>query len=108
MWLIRQCIEHWRGSGTLWTVPDLVTAAELAPPPAGPDELIDVEDSELMLAGRMPERINAQRIKRGLKPLDESAGNAPEFASLVFHSLAACYSKVLDRISFHSGKEFKR
>lgn len=108
MWLIRQCIEHWSGDGTVWAVPDLVAAAELTPPPAGADDLIDVEDPELMLAGRMPERINTQRIKRGLKPIDESVRNAPEFASLIFHSLATCYARVLERISFHSGKEFKR
>ena len=34
--------------------------------------------------------------------------NAPVFASLIFHSLAARYAKVLDRVAFHSGKKLKR
>lgn len=112
MWLIRECIEHWRTADGKdrppWLVPELITAAEQIPPPADLNELIDIEDAELLLAGRMPERINLQRIRRGLKPLDESCGNAPEFASLIFHSLAGCYAKVLERIAFHSGKKLKR
>ena len=30
------------------------------------------------------------------------------FASLIFHSLAARYAEVLERVAFHSGKELKR
>jgi rhamnulokinase len=30
------------------------------------------------------------------------------FASLIFHSLAARYAKVLDRVALHSGKKLKR
>ncbi len=30
------------------------------------------------------------------------------FANLIFHSLAARYAKVLDRVAFHSGKKLKR
>ena len=30
------------------------------------------------------------------------------FASLIFHSLAARYAKVLERVAFHSGKSLKR
>jgi rhamnulokinase len=61
-----------------------------------------------LLAGRLLERINTQRCSRGLKPLDESPDAAPEFASLIFHSLAARYAEVLDRIALHSGKQLKR
>ena len=63
-----------------------------------------MDDPELMLAGRMLERINAQRKARGLEPLDESPDGAPVFASLIFHSLAARYAEVLERIALHSGK----
>jgi rhamnulokinase len=56
----------------------------------------------------MPQRINAQRVRKGLEALDESPENAPMFASLIFHSLAARYAKVLDRVAFHSGKKLKR
>ena len=105
MWLIRQCIEKWSADGHVWTVPELVKEAEKIPKPYG---LLDVDDPDLLLAGRMPERINAQRVRKGLEALDESPENAPMFASLIFHSLAARYAKVLDRVAFHSGKKLKR
>ena len=105
MWLIRQCVDRWAADGQAWTVPELVAAAEKVPKPQG---LLDVDDPELLLAGRMPQRINAQRIRKGFEVLVESAENAPEFASLIFHSLAARYAKVLDRVGFHSGKQLKR
>jgi rhamnulokinase len=105
MWLVRQCIETWVADGRTWTVPELVAAAEKIAKPQG---LLDVDDPDLLLAGRMPQRINAQRVRKGLEALDEGPENAPEFASLIFHSLAARYAKVLDRVAFHSGKKLKR
>jgi rhamnulokinase len=105
MWLIRQCIETWTAEGRTWTVPELVAAAEKTAKPQG---LLDVDDPDLLLAGRMPQRINAQRVRKGFEALDERPENAPEFASLIFHSLASRYAKVLDRVAFHSGKKLKR
>ena len=105
MWLIRQCIDKWAEAGRVWTVEELVAAAEVV---ENPDGLIDVDEADLLLAGRMPQRINAQRLRKGLKPLDEGVENAPVFASLIFHSLAARYAEVLHRVSFHTGKKLKR
>lgn len=105
MWLIRQCMDKWAVDGRAWTVPDLVAAAEKMAKPHG---LLDVDDPDLLLAGRMPQRINAQRTRKGLERLDEGPDAAPAFASLIFHSLAARYAKVLDRVAFHSGKKLKR
>ena len=104
MWLIRQCIDQW-AAGRAWTVPELVAAAEGVAKPQG---LLEVDDPDLLLSGRMPHRINVQLQRRGLQPLAESAENAPAFASLIFHSLAARYTEVLGRVAFHSGKELKR
>jgi rhamnulokinase len=106
MWLIRQCMDWWAAAGGReWTVPELVAAAEAAGKPQG---LLEVDDPDLLLAGKMPQRINAQLRRRGLAPLDESPENAPAFASLIFHSLAERYAEVLERVAFHSGKELKR
>src|SRR5229473_113410 len=105
MWLIRQCIDKWAEDGRVWAVPELVAAAEAVAKPHG---LLDVDDPDLLLAGRMPQRINAQRVRKGLEALDEKPENAPVFAILIFHSLAARYAKVLDRVAFHSGKKLKR
>ncbi len=105
MWLVRQCIERWAADGRVWTVPELVTGAEKTAKPHG---LLDVDDPDLLLSGRMLERINAQRVRKGFEVLDERPDNAPAFASLIFHSLASRYAKVLDRVAFHSGKKLKR
>jgi rhamnulokinase len=105
MWLIRQCIDAWAEAGRVWTVQELVAAAEMV---EKPDGLIEVDDADLLLAGQMPKRINAQRLRVGLEPLDEGGANAPAFASLIFHSLAARYAEVLDRVAFHTGKKLKR
>jgi rhamnulokinase len=105
MWLVRQCIEKWALDGRTFTVQELVAAAEKIAKPQG---LLDVDDPDLLLAGRMPQRINAQRKRKGFEVLDERPENAPMFASLIFHSLATRYAKVLDRVAFHSGKKLKR
>jgi rhamnulokinase len=105
MWLIRQCMNQWAEDGRVWTVTELVAAAEKV---AKPEGLLDVDEPDLLLAGRMPQRINAQRIRKGLGPLDEGLENAPAFASLIFHSLAARYAEVLDRVALHGGKKLKR
>ena len=70
MWLIRQCMDKWAAAGREWTVPELVAAAEGAPKPQA---LLEVDDLDLLLAGKMPHRINAQLQRRGLQPLDEGA-----------------------------------
>jgi rhamnulokinase len=105
MWLVRQCIEKWASDGRTFTVQELVAAAEKIAKPQG---LLDVDDPDLLLAGRMPQRINAQRKRKGFEVLDERPENAPMFASLIFHSLATRYAKVLDQVAFHSGKKLKR
>ena len=46
--------------------------------------------------------------RRDMTALDESAEGAPVFASLIFHSLAARYAEVLERVALHSGKRLRR
>lgn len=111
MWLIRQCCEEWSRAGKAWPIADLCEAAERVPCPPEwlkREGLLDVDDPELLLPERMPQRINAQRAKRGLAALDETPANAPQFASLIFHSLAARYAEVLDRVAALTGKRLKR
>ncbi|HWB32079.1 MAG TPA: FGGY-family carbohydrate kinase [Acidobacteriaceae bacterium] len=105
MWLIRQCLEDWAAHGHTWEIAELCAAAEKVPCPEG---LLDVDEADLLLPERMPQRINAQRAKHNLPALDESPANAPQFASLIFHSLAARYAKVLDRVATLTGKRLKR
>ena len=105
MWLIRQCMDEWAARGRKWEIAALCAEAEKV---RRPDGLLDVDDPDLVLPERMPQRINAQRAKRGLVALDESPANAPQFASLIFHSLAARYAEVLDRVAALTGKRLKR
>jgi rhamnulokinase len=105
MWLIKQCIDAWAAGGRVWGVPELISAAEKVVCPRG---TLDVDDPDLLLVGGMPQRINAQRVRAGLKPLDENPESAPAFASLIFHSLAARYAEVLNRVALHSGRKLKR
>jgi rhamnulokinase len=105
LWLLRQCLLTWEEQGARWTVEALTAAAAQVPRPAG---LLEVDDPELLLPGNMPLRINAQRESMGLKPLDVRPENAPAFASLIFHSLAARYAAVLRSVASHSGKDLKR
>ncbi len=92
MWILRQCIEHWAHSGTNWTVEQLVERAQQKPKP---NALLDMDDPDLLPPGNMPARINAQRRHMGLPQIAEFAENAPEFANLIFHSLAQKYAQVL-------------
>lgn len=104
-WLLRQCMESWAGAGAHWTVQDLIAAAEVMDAPAG---LVDVDHPDFVAVGRMTEKINAHLERAGLQRLDEGPENAPAFANLIFHSLAARYAQVLRRVEMHSGKRLKR
>jgi rhamnulokinase len=105
MWLLRQCIEHWRSQGQPWTVEQLVEASASVDAPEG---LLDVDDPDLLLPGDMPGRINAQLKRSGQTVIPEDAGMAPMMTSLILHSLAARYAAVLENATSISGKTFKR
>jgi rhamnulokinase len=105
MWLIEECIRHWRTLGKDWSVTSLIEACRSLP---APKANLDVEHGELLLAGRIPQRINSVLKLSGHAPLPEDPGSAPHFASLIFHSLAARYTEILRNISDVAGKKFRR
>jgi rhamnulokinase len=105
MWLLRQCIEHWRSQGQTWTVEQLVDASANV---GAPEHRLDVDDPDLLLPGDMPARINAQLKRSGQNAIPEGAGMAPTMTRLVLHSLAARYAAVLESATSISGKTFKR
>ena len=67
-----------------------------------------MDDPELLLPGNMPARINAQLARSGKALLPETAGPAPQFANLIFHSLAARYAAVLRDLAAITGKKLRR
>ena len=107
MWLIRQCIETWEVEGHTWQIADLIVEARGVSGFAR-EELIVVDDPELLLPGRMPQRINEQRARRSLPPLSTAAAHAPQLASLIFQSLASRYAEVLQQIGSLSHKPLRR
>ena len=105
MWLLKQCMDEWAAAGQPWSVAELTDAAEVVGPPDG---MIDLDDPSLLLHGHMLGRINAQRSRQQLPPLDISPENAPQFASLFFHSLATKYAQIFRRVETLTGKHLKR
>lgn len=101
MWLLKQCMDTWAAAGSVFTVEELVAAAEREPRSAA---LLDVADEQLGLVGNMPARINAQLRANGHAPLDESPAAAPRMAALIFQSLAAAYAAALERLRQYTGR----
>lgn len=100
MWLLRQCMNRWDQEG-VWPLPELIAAAGRLPEPEGQ---LDLDDPALLPPGDMNARINAQLSRMGLAPLSERCDAAPQYASLIFHSLAARYASLLEEIEQMTGE----
>jgi rhamnulokinase len=105
MWLLRQCMETWAAEGVQLDIAKLVEAASQE---VAPKFLLDVDDPDLLLSGRMPQRINAQLHRRNLPELSEHPADAPAMAAFIFHSLAARYAQVLKNVVEITGKPLRR
>jgi rhamnulokinase len=105
MWLLRQCMETWAAEGAQINIASLVEAAEHIP---ALDYNLDVDDPDLLLAGRMPQRINAQLHRRKLPEFSTAPEDAPALAAFLFRSLAARYAEVLAGVTEITGKQFRR
>jgi rhamnulokinase len=105
MWLLRQCMEYWQRLGCGWTITELIQeCAKLS----SPDQPVDVDDSELLLPGDMPERINEQRKRKGYDSIPYGNFGIPVMANAIFHGLAARYAQVLADIQAITAKRIKR
>jgi rhamnulokinase len=105
MWLLKQTLNQLCPSGNLWPMPELVAAAEQVD---APDELLEVDDPSLWGQGNMASRINAQLSIRNLETIEEHFSSMPEFASLIFHSLAHRYAEVLAHLEEITNKPLRR
>ncbi len=105
MWLLRQCVEHWKSQGYVWTVEQLIAACANLD---APKHLFDVDQPELLLPGDMPARINAQLKHAGRTAIPDGPEAGPQMANLIFHSLAARYAAVLQSAMSISGRNLKR
>jgi rhamnulokinase len=91
MWLLRQCMHGW-DRDRAWGVTELIAEARRLP---APDDLLNLDDPALLPPGDMMARINEQRRRLGHAPLLEGCDAAPQYANLIFHSLAARYGSLL-------------
>jgi rhamnulokinase len=105
MWLIKQCLDSWANDGRPWKIEELVERAANVAPSAG---TIDVDAEPLLLDGQMPQRINRELELRGLKQIEDVAGNEPLFARLVFESLATRYADALSDLRALTGRKVSR
>ena len=100
MWLLRQCMNTWdqeRG----WKLAELIREARRLP---APDRVLDLDDPALLPPGDMTARINAQRERQGSAPLPAGCEDAPHYANLIFHSLAARYGSLIGEIAEMTGQ----
>jgi rhamnulokinase len=104
MWLLRQCMEHWRSQGQVWTIEQLLEACANVD---APEYLIDVDDPDLLLPGDMSARINAQLERSGQASIPEGPGMAARMTNLILHSLASRYAAVLENAARITGKTLK-
>ncbi|HEX4308494.1 MAG TPA: FGGY family carbohydrate kinase [Acidobacteriaceae bacterium] len=100
MWLLRQCMKMWDQTRP-WSLAALIEEARRLP---APEDLLDLDDPALLPPGDMMSRINGQRQQRVLAPLPHGCDAAPEYANLIFHSLAARYGLLIDEIEQMTGR----
>lgn len=105
MWILKQCLDHWAGKGRKIDLPALISkAAEVTNIPG----VINVDAPPLLLAGKMPERINEELANAGLAAIPDRPGSEPIFARLIFASLASRYATVLRNLETLTGRTFQR
>ena len=105
MWVLKQCMDHWCDEGREIDLVTLIAqAAEVTEIPG----VIDVDAPQLMLGGRMPDRLNDELTKAGLTPIADVAGNEAVFARMIFASLASRYATVLRNLETHTGRSFQK
>ncbi len=92
MWLLRQCLNTW-DQQRRWDLCGIITEAGKLPEP---DALLDLDDPAFNTPGDMIARINQQRQEHGLLALPRESHAAPQYANLIFHSLAHRYAVLLE------------
>lgn len=104
MWLLRQCMDVWERQSPCSIEALIAACGELEEP----EFVLDLNDPAFLAPGDMPARINDQLIRRGLPTLPLGCEAAPQYASLIFHSLAARYGALLKNTATMAGKKLDR
>jgi rhamnulokinase len=105
MWLLEECLRSWREEGADWDFAGIIGACRALDPPR---ELLAVDDPDLLLGHRMPERINSVLRNHGCQEIPTHPSMAPRFANLIFHSLANRYAEVLRQLTEVTAKPLRK
>jgi rhamnulokinase len=105
MWVLKKCMDAWAAEGRAWDIEDLVGKAAKCPFTGA---FLDMDAEPLMLDNDMPDRINAELKRLGFDPIADVAGNEPEFARVIFESLALRYAAALANLEKMLGRKFDR
>lgn len=107
MWLIKQCMDGWAAQGRRWTIEALVQEAAACNANAAAG-VINVDAEPLMLELEMPQRINNELTRAGFAPIPDTPGNEPQFARVIFESLAARYGSAITSLEHMLGRKLTR
>ncbi len=105
MWILKQCLESWRKGGRPWELDALIASATECNDFPG---IVSVDAPPLLLDGDMPALLNEQLRGNGYATIDDSAGNEPMFARVIFESLASRYATVLQSLNEMLGCTLQR
>jgi rhamnulokinase len=105
MWLLKQVQMQLCAQANVWSMPELIAAAEKV---SSPGSLLDVDHPALLLPGNLASLINQQLSEQGISAIPENAAFLPAFASLIFHSLAHRYGEVLRDVVQLTGQHLER
>jgi len=106
MWVLKQCMNAWDAQGRSWEIEELVRRA--ADCNRDPLAVLDMDAPTLMLDTDMPGRVNAELARLGFEPIADTVGNEPQFARLIFESLAARYATAIGNLERVLGRKLER
>jgi rhamnulokinase len=104
MWILKQCLESWKRAGRAWELRELIARSAECDCPG----IVPVDAEPLLLDGEMPELLNDELRKLGCATIENSAGNEPRFARLIFESLASRYKSTIDNLEQMVGRPIRR
>jgi rhamnulokinase len=104
MWVLKQCMEAWAAEGRLWSIDDLVREAGSRQTTG----VLDMDAEALMLDTEMPRRVNGELGRLGFDPIPDLAGHEPDFARVIFESLAVRYAAAVANLEKMLGRRFER
>ena len=100
MWLVEQCLAHWRKSGRDYSYDTLVELAETS----ANDAIINPDAPEFVAPDDMPQAIYDYCTTTGLT----APATDGDFLRIIFRSLAARYAEVLEMFKSISSYEIRR